>query len=141
MIRSAPRALHPAPRASRFPSRSSILVALLAVVLPLALSACGGRSLLRGIFGDDGTFLVRHHRSASLAIWAGEEQLGVADSGAVACWNDVRTGSFRARATMVGDTLTIRATDAVLTPDEPLLWDVDQNQVLPGRVHAQLCEE
>lgn len=137
----APRAPHQPRRAFRFPSRYSILVALVAVVLPLAASACGGRSILRGIFGEHGTFLVRHHRSASLAIWAGEEQIGVADSGAVACWNDVRTGSFRARATMQGDTMTIRATDVVLTPDEPQLWDVDQNQVLPGRVHAQLCEE
>lgn len=113
---------------------------ILLLVLPL-LSGCGGRSILRGIFGEEGAFLVRHHRAGQLAIWAGDERLGVADSAEVTCWNDVRTGSFRARATLDGDTLTIRATNVVLTPDEPVLWDVDQNQTLPGRVHARLCEE
>ncbi|MDX1660965.1 MAG: hypothetical protein R3326_04165 [Gemmatimonadota bacterium] len=135
MIPPASRVPHPPRRAFR-----PALLILVVIVLPVVLSACGGPKILRGIFGDHGTFLVRHHRTAPLEIWAGEERLGVADSGAVACWDDVRTGSFRARATMIGDTLTIRATDAVLTPDDPLLWDVDRNQVLPGRVHARLCE-
>ena len=128
-----------APHLSRRAFRPALL--LLFAVLAVVLSACGGRKILRGIFGEYGTFLVRHYRTAPLAIWAGDERLGVADSGAVACWDDVPTGSFRARATMVGDTLTIRATDVVLTPDEPQLWDIDTNQVLPGRVHAQLCGE
>ncbi|MBW3660374.1 MAG: hypothetical protein KY397_01915 [Gemmatimonadetes bacterium] len=127
----------PAGRRARF-------VALLAIPLlafPLVLTACGGRGILRGIFGEQGTFLVRHSRSRPLAIWAGEERLGIADSGSVACFGSVKTGSFRARATVADDTTTVRATSVVLTPEDPLLWDVDQNQTLPGRVHAQLCED
>lgn len=107
----------------------------------LLATACGGHRILRGIFGEHGTFLVRHHHSGPLEIWAGEEALGVADSAEVMCWDDVPTGSFRARATVVGDTVTVRATNVVLTPDDPLLWDVTENQTLPGRIHSRYCEE
>lgn len=116
----------------------AVPTALLAVCL--LATACGGHRILRGIFGEHGTFLVRHTHSGPLEIWAGDERLGVADSAEVMCWEDVPTGSFRARAVVVGDTVTVRATNVVLTPDDPLLWDVDHDQVVPGRVHARYCE-
>lgn len=119
---------------------AGFLPPLLGLLLLATASACGGRHLLAGLFGArDGTLLVRQQRADSLVVWADEDRLGVADSGGVACFRDVKTGTLRLRATVPGDTLTVRATDAVLTPEDPLLWDVDHDQVLDGRTWAGLC--
>ena len=63
----------------------------------LALSAgCAAKRFLG--FGGDGTLLVRHHESAPQEIWLDGDVLGVADSGVVECFREIRTGTIRVEA-------------------------------------------
>ncbi len=76
-----------------------------------------------------------------------ETLLGLAQPGGITCFQDVPTGTLRVEAREPGaplssgiETLT-RATRIVLPPEQPLLWDVDHDQVFSGRAHARLCGE
>lgn len=117
---------------SRAP-RAAAIVALVAVLVP----GCAAKRFLG--FGGDATLLVRHHESEPLEIRLDGAALGVADSGRVACFVDVRTGTFRLEARAPGNVLT-RATSITLPPDQARLWDIDHDQVLEGRAFARLCE-
>lgn len=121
-------------------SSTALRVASLLLALSL-LSACGGPRILGFGGSRDGTLLVRHTESRSLEITADDERLGVAEVGRVTCFDELRTGTRRIRATIVGDTTLVRATSIVLAPERAVLWDVDHDQVLEGRAYASLCEE
>lgn len=110
-------------------------------LLVLLSSSCAARRFLP--FGEerDAALLVRHRETRSLEIWADEERLGVAEVGRIACFPKLRAGTYRLRATVVGDTTTVRATRAVLPPEQPMLWAVDHDQMLDGRVYARYCED
>ena len=109
----------------------------LALVIILALSAgCAAKRFLG--FGGDGTLLVRHHESAPQEIWLDGDVLGVADSGVVKCFREIRTGTIRVEARN-GDGSLTRATSIVLPPEQPQIWDIDHDQVLDGRAFARLC--
>ena len=116
-------------------------MAILAIALT---SACGGRRIFG--FGDarDGILLVRHSEPEAQQVWIGEDPVGIAQPGGVTCFENVPTGSVRLEARPVGsaaadlETLT-RATRVTLPPEQPLLWDIDHDQILSGRAHARLC--
>ena len=113
-----------------------------ALLLLLALSAgCGAGRYIPFWGSQNTTLLVRHARSAPLRIWYDQDPIGVAESGRITCFPDLPPGSHRLRATATGDTVTVRASRVVLPPDEAMLWDVDHDQLLDGRVHAPLCDE
>jgi hypothetical protein len=123
-------------------------IALMAGLATLAFLGCGLRERIPG-FGParDGTLLVRHNESGAQEIWANETLLGLAQSGGITCFLDVPTGTLRVEARQPGaplssgvETLT-RATQIVLPPEQPLLWDIDHDQVFSGRAHARLCGE
>ena len=116
--------------------RVELLLSVL-VLLSLAISACGAKRFLG--FGDDATLLVRHHESEPQEILLDGQFLGIADSGRVACFREVRTGTVRLEAHAPGGVLT-RAASVVLPPDQARLWDVDHDQVLEGRAFVRLCE-
>ena len=115
----------------------ALALGLLALAV-LDVAGCGRRILGFGP-SRDGLLLVRHTEDRPLDIWLGNRRLGTAPSGAVTCFEDLRTGSNRLRATSVADTTTVRATAIVVAPDQPLLWDVDHDQLLSGRAHARAC--
>jgi hypothetical protein len=111
-----------------------------------ALAGCGIRERIPG-FGParDGILLVRHSEPVSQEIWVNETILGLAQPGGITCFREVPTGSLRVEARVpagqrsgAGTALT-RATRLVLPPEQPLLWDVDHDQVFSGRAHARLC--
>jgi hypothetical protein len=107
--------------------------------LLFAVSAAAGCAAKRFLgFGGDGTLLVRHHESDPQEIWLDGDLLGVADSGEVKCFREIRTGTIRVEARTGDGTLT-RATSIVLPPDQPQIWDVDHDQVLDGRAFARYC--
>lgn len=116
---------------------STTIPLMLAVLSSIAISACGAKRLLG--FGDDATLLVRHHESQPQEILLDGAFLGIADSGQVACFQEVRTGTVRLEARAPGGVLT-RAASVVLPPDQARLWDVDHDQVLEGRAFVRLCE-
>lgn len=105
-----------------------------------ALTACGAGRYIPFWGSEDATLLVRHGRAVPLQIWSDGEPLGEAAAGEIACFRDLAAGSRRLRATLVGDTVTLRASRVVLPPEEPMLWDVDHDQLLDGRAHVSLCE-
>lgn len=116
------------------------------VVAAVAPAACGIRERIPG-FGParDGILLVRHSESGPQEIWVNETILGLAQPGGITCFREVPTGSLRVEARVPGGqgstgirALT-RATRLVLPPEQPLLWDVDHDQVFSGRAHARLC--
>lgn len=109
----------------------------LAILLSLAVSACGAKRFLG--FGDDATLLVRHHESQPQEILLDGQFLGISDSGRVMCFREVRTGTVRLEARAPGGVLT-RAASVVLPPDQARLWDIDHDQVLEGRAFVGLCE-
>lgn len=118
------------------------------VVAAVAPAACGIRERIPG-FGParDGILLVRHSESGPQEIWVNETLLGLAQPGGITCFREVPTGSLRVEARVPGGqgstgirALT-RATRLVLPPEQPLLWDVDHDQVFSGRAHARLCGE
>ncbi|MGH7565080.1 MAG: hypothetical protein ACREK5_11765 [Gemmatimonadota bacterium] len=122
------------------------MITTLLGVATLVLLGCGLRERIPG-FGParDGTLLVRHNESRPQEIWANETLLGLAQPGGITCFRDVPTGTLRVEAREPGaalssgiETLT-RATQIVLPPDQPLLWDIDHDQVFSGRAHARLC--
>ena len=116
---------------------SLALVLSLGVPLSLAVSACAAKRFLG--FGDDATLLVRHHESEPQEILLDGRFLGIADSGQVACFREVRTGTVRLEARAPGGVLT-RAASVVLPPEQARLWDVDHDQILEGRAFVRLCE-
>lgn len=113
--------------------RAALVAALLAVVAP----GCAAKRFLG--FGGDGTLLVRHHEPAVQEIWLDGDLLGVADSGAVECFREIRTGTLRVEARAPDGELT-RASSIVLPPEQARLWDVDHDQVLDGRAFVRLCD-
>ncbi|HEU4464049.1 MAG TPA: hypothetical protein VFS53_03300 [Gemmatimonadota bacterium] len=121
-----------APAGSRAPSAAAVIV-LVAVLIP----GCAAKRFLG--FGGDATLLVRHHESEPQEIRLDGAVLGVADSGMVACFRDVRTGTLRLEARAPGNVLT-RATSVVLPPDQARLWDIDHDQILEGRAFLRLCD-
>jgi hypothetical protein len=94
-----------------------------------------------GILGDEeGTLLVRHNEPGAQEIRADTLSLGVALPGAIACFRKVPAGPLRLEARKTeGGSLT-RAVSIVLTPERPLLWDIDHSEVLDGRAYRGLCE-
>jgi hypothetical protein len=121
-----------APAGSRARRAAAVIVLLAALV-----SGCAAKRFLG--FGGDATLLVRHHESEPQEIRIDGDVLGVADSGIVACFRDVRTGTLRLEARAPGNVLT-RATSIVLPPDQARLWDIDHDQILEGRAFAGLCD-
>lgn len=109
------------------------------VLLVILLSACGGRRILG--FGDaeTATLLVRHNEAAPIEIVAGDASLGIAQPGGFTCFTQSPTGTMRLEARSAPEGALIRATRITLPPDQPLLWDIDHNQILSGRVHERLC--
>lgn len=126
------------------------IIAGLAAVLALAADGCGAQRILGFGNARDGILLVRHTESASQRISVGDRELGMAPPGVITCFTDVPTGSLRVEArpaagaggTAVGAGAAqlTRATSLVLPPDQPLLWDVDHDQVLNGRAYVGRCE-
>lgn len=114
-------------------------------IASVLLGGCGIRERIPG-FGParDGILLVRHSESRPQEIWVNETLLGLAQPGGITCFREVPTGTLRVEARLPGvqssriESLT-RATRLVLPPDQPLLWDVDHDQVFSGRAHARLC--
>ncbi|HUP00939.1 MAG TPA: hypothetical protein VM737_05390 [Gemmatimonadota bacterium] len=114
------------------------------IVAVAAIQACGARRILG--FGDarDGILLVRHSEPVAQQVWIGGDHVGIAQPGGITCFENVPTGSVRLEARPVGatgtgvETLT-RATRVTLPPEQPLLWDIDHDQILSGRAHARLC--
>lgn len=121
-----------------------LLAALLAPVW--VTSACGGRRILG--FGDarNGTLLVRHTEPEPQVIDVGETRIGIAPPDQVTCFRQVPTGSVRieARPASLAESKSVqdltRATEITLPPEQPLLWDIDHDQVFSGRVHERLCD-
>ncbi|MBA3583244.1 MAG: hypothetical protein H0W36_01720 [Gemmatimonadetes bacterium] len=117
-----------------------------ALLLLLLLVACGHRILG---FGDArrGILLVRHTEAEPQVVWVSGVELGIAQSGGITCFREVPTGSVRIEARPVsaagdgGFQGLTRATEITLPPEQPLLWDIDQDQGFSGRAHARLCEE
>ena len=109
------------------------------VLLVMFLTACGGRRILG--FGDEenGTFLVRHTSGTPVEIVVNDRSMGIAQPGGFTCFTQSPTGNLRveARSTPQGD--LIRATRMTLPPEHSLLWDIDHDQILSGRVHERLC--
>lgn len=122
-----------------FSPHASALLRVAVVVLALLAPACGGRRILGFGGGRDGILVVRHTQAGPLEITAGDEVLGFAEPGGIACFRQVPTGSIRFEARRVGGRDLVRAHTIVLPPEQPLLWDVDHNQVLNGRAHAEGC--
>lgn len=118
------------------------------VVVTCVLAGCGIRERIPG-FGParDGILLVRHSEPGPQEIWVNETILGLAQPGGITCFREVPTGSLRVEARVPtgqrsGTTAALtRATRLVLPPEQPLLWDVDHDQVFSGRAHARLCGE
>lgn len=128
--------------------RGAPVVLIGLTVVAVALAGCGIRQRIPG-FGParDGILLVRHNESGPQEIWVNETLLGLAQPGGITCFREVPTGSLRVEARVPGaqgsagvQALT-RATSLVLPPEQPLLWDVDHDQVFSGRAHARLCGE
>lgn len=113
--------------------------ALAIILLGLLSTSCGGRRFLGFGADETSTLLVRHNESAPIEIVVGDVSVGIAQPGGFTCFTNGPTGTLRleARSTPAGD--LIRATRLTLPPDQPLLWDVDHNQILSGRVHQRLC--
>ena len=114
----------------------------------LAMTGCGIRERIPG-FGSarDGILLIRHNESSPQEIWVNETLLGLAQPGGITCFREAPTGTLRVEArTPAGPGSArvaglTRATRLVLPPEQPLLWDVDHDQVFSGRAHARLCGE
>jgi hypothetical protein len=126
--------------------RGARLVLIGLTITAVAPAGCGIRERIPG-FGParDGILLVRHSEPVSQEIWVNETILGLAQPGGITCFREVPTGSLRVEARVpagqrsgAGTALT-RATRLVLPPEQPLLWDVDHDQVFSGRAHARLC--
>lgn len=111
--------------------------AAVAVLVAALVSGCAAKRFLG--FGGDATLLVRHHEPEPQEIRLDGAVLGVADSGLVACFREVRTGTLRLEARAPGNVLT-RATSITLPPDQTRLWDIDHDQILEGRAFAGLCD-
>jgi hypothetical protein len=125
-----PFAFHRAPRI--------VALALLGASLAFPM-ACGGRRILGFGRGEEGVLLVRHTEPTALEILAGEKALGLAQAGGVTCFREVPTGSIRFEARPAGGGDLVRAHTIVLPPEQPLLWDIDHDEVLSGRAHANFC--
>ena len=125
-------------------------VFVLAAVTGIVAEGCGAHRILGFGSARDGILLVRHTETAPQRISIGDRTLGVAPSGETTCFTDVPTGSLRVEAHPVagvsgtavgaGSAELTRATTLVLPPDQPLLWDVDHDQVVSGRAHRALCD-
>lgn len=85
--------------------------------------------------------LVRHTEPGPVEIRAAEAVLGFAEPNTVTCFREVPTGSIRFEARSIAEEDLVRAHTIVLPPEQPLLWDIDHNEVLNGRAHAVLCGE
>ena len=133
----------PSPTFQRGVRRDALIGLAVAAV---ALAGCGIRERIPG-FGParDGILLVRHSESGPQEIWVNETLLGLAQPSGITCFREVPTGSLRVEARIpggqgsVGIRALTRATRLVLPPEQPLLWDVDHDQVFSGRAHARLC--
>ena len=118
--------------------RRFTLLGLAVLATALTMSACGHQIL--GFGGSrKGFLLVRHTRTEALEIRAGDESLGTANAGTITCFREVPTGSVRIEAR--AGTELVRARTLTLPPEQPLLWDVDHDQVLSGRIHQSLCDD
>ena len=83
---------------------------------------------------------MRHNQAAAQEIRIGETVLGVVLPSAIACFPEVPAGPHRLEAHAVGAETLTRATDVVVTPEQPLLWDMDHLQVLDGRAYRGMCD-
>ena len=122
--------------------RAATLFSLAIIVsLAIIISGCGVHRRVMGILGEDeGTLLVRHSQPAAQEIRADTLSLGVALPGAIACFREVPAGPLRLEARTVERGSLTRAVSIVLTPERPLLWDIDHSQVVDGRAYQGLCE-
>lgn len=121
-----------------------------ALVVALAVAGIASGCSFRRIPGfganRDGILLVRHDEPTALEIHADDEVLGFAQPGGVTCFREAATGSHRLEARRVAPSGSARPGDLVranritLAAQVPLLWDVDHNEILSGRVHERLCE-
>jgi hypothetical protein len=109
--------------------------------LAIIAAGCGVHRRVMGILGEEeGTLLVRHHEAVAQEIRADTLSLGVALPGAIACFRNVPAGPLRLEARASGSVSLTRAVSIVLTPERPLLWDIDHSQVVDGRAYQGLCE-
>ena len=115
----------------------AIRAAVCAAVVAALVAGCGAKRFLG--FGGEGTLLVRHHEPGPQRIWLEGDLLGVADSGALVCFSDIRTGTLRVEARSASDDTLTRATSLVLPPEQARLWDIDHDQVLEGRAFRGSC--
>ncbi|MEJ2151663.1 MAG: hypothetical protein P8Y29_01615 [Gemmatimonadota bacterium] len=110
------------------------------LLLTVAVGGCG-RQILGFGNSKDGILLVRHNESEPLEIVANETVLGIAQPGGFTCFQHTPTGTLRVEARITNGDRLVRAASIMLPPDEPLLWDVDHDQVLSGRAHRGLCDD
>ena len=103
-------------------------------------SGCG-RQILGFGNSDNGVLLVRHTEPEPLEIVANETVLGIAQPGGFTCFQNTPTGTLRVEARDTDGDRLVRAASIMLPPDQPLLWDVDHDQVLSGRAHRGLCDD
>ena len=111
------------------------------LLLAVTVASGCGRQILGFGGSDDGVLLVRHTQGDPLEIMANETVLGIAQSGGFTCFENTPTGSLRIEARVANGDRLVRAASIMLPPDQPLLWDVDHDQVLSGRAHRGLCDE
>lgn len=118
-------------------SRAALRLPVL-IALALGTAACGHR--IPG-FGRpaDAILLVRHTQAVPQEIRVGDNFLGIAQPGGITCFRGVPTGTLRLEARAAGGGPLTRATRITLPSEQPLLWDIDHDQVLSGRAHAALC--
>lgn len=145
--RSGDAGVTPARRGPRhLPSRALLLA--LASLAVLASTGCGHRIPGFGL-SRDGVLLVRHTEPVPQEIRVDDVVVGIAQPGGITCFGGVPTGGVRLEARPLTrpsspvaavDSLT-RATRITLPPEQPLLWDIDHDQVLSGRAHAGLCKD
>ncbi len=110
-------------------------------LLTVAIAGGCGRQILGFGNVDEGVLLVRHNESEPLEIVANENVLGIAQPGEFTCFQNTPTGTLRVEARVTDGERLVRAATMMLPPDQPLLWDVDHDQVLSGRAHRGLCDE
>lgn len=127
----------------RRPGGHASAAAKIATFLLLTISIGGGcgRQILGFGNADEGVLLVRHNESESLEIVANETVLGIAPPGEFTCFQNTPTGTLRVEARGTDGDRLVRAATIMLPPDQPLLWDVDHDQVLSGRAHRGLCDD
>ena len=111
------------------------------LLLTVTIGGGCGRQILGFGNADEGVLLVRHNESEPLEIVANETVLGIAPPGEFTCFQNTPTGTLRVEARVTDGDRLVRAASIMLPPNQPLLWDVDHDQVLSGRAHRGLCDD